>query len=99
MNNLIHDLQQKELKTMYQKQGITYLGLFGSSARGESTSQSDVDLLIDFEGHKSLFDLDDLKFYFQDMLGRKIDLAMKGHLKKAFEPYIMKDLITIYEKS
>ncbi|MBU0974738.1 nucleotidyltransferase family protein [Patescibacteria group bacterium] len=99
MTDIIQNLQQDSSKHMYQKHGISYLGLFGSIARGEDTIDSDVDLLIDFNEPKSLFDLADVKIYFQDILGRKVDLAMKGKLKKILEPYIRKDLITIYEKN
>ncbi|MBU0978834.1 MAG: nucleotidyltransferase family protein [Patescibacteria group bacterium] len=99
MIQLIRDLQQNDFKTMYKQQGISYLGLFGSFARGEATPQSDIDLLIDFDETISLFDLAHVKLYFQDTLGKKVDLAMRGSLKKSLEPYIMKDLITVYEKN
>ena len=99
MTQLVHDLQQDNLKTMYKRQGINYLGLFGSFARGEETPKSDIDLLIDFNETKSLFDLARVKIYLQESLGRKVDLAMRGRLKKTLEPYVMRDLITIYEKN
>jgi hypothetical protein len=99
MAHLIKDLQQNDLKTMYKSQGISYLGLFGSFARGEETVNSDIDLLIDFEGNKSLFDLANIKILLQEKLGRKVDLAMRDRIKKNLEPYITKDLVTVYEKN
>jgi len=84
---------------MYKNQGINYLGLFGSFARGENNYQSDIDLLIDFDETKSLFDLVNIQLFFQNTLGKKVDLAMKGNLKKSLESYINKDLITVYEKN
>ncbi len=99
MTKIVQDLQQDSLKTLYKKHGIRYLGLFGSYARGEENKDSDVDLLVDFNGTKSLFDLANVKIYFEDLLGKKVDLAMKGRLKKILEPNIKKDLITIYEKN
>lgn len=99
MGQLVQNLQVNELKTMYKKQGIIYLGLFGSFARGEESQQSDIDLLIDFNYIKSLFDLADIKLYFQKKLGRNVDLYMRGHIKKSLQQYIDKDLITIYEKN
>ena len=99
MAPLIQNLQKSDLKTMYKKQGVSYLGLFGSFARGEETRQSDIDLLIDFEDTKSIFDLADIKLFFQEKLGRKVDLALRGHIKESLKQYIDKDLVTVYEKS
>ena len=99
MAQLIQNLQENDFKIMYKDQGISYLGLFGSFARGEETGQSDIDLLIDFDKTKSLFGLADIKLFFQEKLGRKVDLAMKGQIKESLKSYIDKDLITVYEKS
>ena len=38
MQPYIIQLQQDDAKSLYAKQGITYLGLFGSTARGEATT-------------------------------------------------------------
>ena len=82
MTSYISKLQQNKLKSMYRQHGINYLGLFGSTARGEETPESDVDLLIDFDQTQSLFDIADVKLYFQDILGKKVDLTMRGSIKK-----------------
>jgi len=99
MLDIIQNFQQKNIKSAFQKYDISYLGLFGSVARGEDTVNSDVDLLIDFNRPKSLFDLADVKIYLQDILGRKVDLALKNQLNKILQPYIEEDLITIYEQN
>ncbi|OGJ20437.1 MAG: hypothetical protein A3A82_00380 [Candidatus Pacebacteria bacterium RIFCSPLOWO2_01_FULL_47_12] len=99
MQTLIHDLQQDELTSIYKKQGVNYLGLFGSFARGDETPESDIDLLIDFDETKTLFDLARLKISLQENLGRKVDLSLRGSLKKSIEPYILQDLTTIYEQN
>ncbi len=98
MNKHVNLLQQRKLKNLYQKYGIRYLGLFGSSARGNETTQSDVDLLVDFNKTQTLFDLARIKLDLQELLGKKVDLTIKGGVKKILEPYINKDLITIYEE-
>lgn len=43
MNKYLSKLQEENNQTMYQKQGISYLGLFGSVARGEERASSDID--------------------------------------------------------
>lgn len=35
--------------------GVTRLGLFGSTVRGENTKDSDIDILLDFEDHKETY--------------------------------------------
>lgn len=99
MIQLVQDLQQDNLKAIYEEQGVNYLGLFGSFARGDATATSDIDLLIDFGETKSLFDLANVKLRLQDTLKKKVDLSMRGSLKKTLKPFIMKDLITVYEKN
>lgn len=80
------------------KYGINYLGLFGSMARGEETKSSDIDLLVKFNKSNKigLFELEKLREEFEKRLGKKVDLVTK--INKYIEPYIKKDLKTIYEK-
>ena len=89
MNKYLSKLQEKASQTVYQEQGISYLGLFGSAARGEEKSNSDIDVLIDFNTSKTLFDLADIQFYLETTLGRKVDLVAKNGLKK----YIRKNIL------
>lgn len=97
--NIVSLLSQKSSTDLYENQGITYLGLFGSSARGEAKKNSDVDILIDFNQTKSLFEMANISLYFKKLLDQKVDLVDKKSLKKALIPYINQDLITIYEKN
>jgi len=81
-----------------QKYNIKYLGLFGSTARGEARDDSDVDLLVRFDdtSQVGLFELDQIQREFEIRFGKKIDLVTK--LNKYILPEAMKDLKTIYEK-
>jgi predicted nucleotidyltransferase len=57
--------------------GVLHLRLFGSVARGESTSASDVDLLADFDPTKpiTLQGLARIEYQLDDLLGAKVDLS------------------------
>lgn len=99
MQAYINQLLQAEAKSLYLKQGITYLGLFGSTARNEDRPTSDVDLLVDFNQTKTLFDLSDVQSDLEAILGKKVDLVLKNRVKKQLLPYIQKDLTTIYEQN
>jgi predicted nucleotidyltransferase len=80
------------------KYDISYLGLFGSMARGEAREDSDVDLLVKFgdASKVGLFELDRIQRELEMRLGRKVDLVTK--MNKYIEPEAMSDLKTIYEK-
>ena len=81
-----------------EKYGISYLGLFGSMARGEAREDSDVDLLVRFEDNTNigLFELDQVQRDLEMRFGRRVDLVTK--MNKYIQPEAMKDLKTIYER-
>lgn len=64
--------------------GILHLRLFGSVARGDSSAQSDVDLMADFDRSKrlTLFDMARLEGRLSDLLREKVDLAPAEALKE-----------------
>ena len=99
MNTYLANLQTNEATKAYQTHNINYLRMFGSTARGEDNKDSDVDLLVDFSKTKTLFDLANIQFYFENLLDKKVDLVTRKGLKKQLEPYIKRDLITIYEQN
>lgn len=59
---------------MLRRYGVSKAGLFGSVARGESGGDSDVDIVVEFRGEKSLLDLAGLKLDMEDRLGRRVDV-------------------------
>ena len=81
-----------------EKYGISYLGLFGSLARGEAREDSDVDLFVKFDDNANigLFELDRVQRDLEMRFGRKVDLVTK--MNKYIQPEAMKDLKTIYER-
>jgi predicted nucleotidyltransferase len=56
--------------------------LFGSVARGDENSDSDIDLLVDFTAGSSLFDLLDLTQELEDLLDHSVDVVSTGGLKE-----------------
>jgi predicted nucleotidyltransferase len=69
------------LKPMLAQRGVTRLRLFGSFARDEAGSGSDVDLVADFDRPISLIEMLRLERAIGDVLGRKVDLATTKGLK------------------
>ena len=90
------DINNHEIESVCKHNDISYLGLFGSYARGDNTEDSDVDLLVEFKKPKSFFDLADIEEEFQKIFNAHIDLVLRKTLKPRVKPYIMKDLKTLY---
>ncbi len=57
------------------------IAVFGSVARGEAISESDIDFLVEFEAGSSLFDLMDLQEALEQLLGVSVDVVSLGGLK------------------
>ena len=57
-----------------KKHQVSRAAIFGSVAIGKANKSSDIDLLVEFEGEKSLFDLVALKIDLEDEIERKVDV-------------------------
>jgi uncharacterized protein len=75
--------------------GVKSLSLFGSVSRDEARPDSDVDLLVTFEGRPSFDAFMDLKFYLEDLLKRKVDLVTEGALKPRMKPILDREAILV----
>ena len=64
--------------------GIVRLSLFGSVARGDATTQSDIDLMGDFDGARglTLFDMAGLEMRLGEILETRVDLSDRHMLKE-----------------
>ena len=72
--------------------GVKRLGLFGSFVRNEPTSESDVDLLVEFApGQKTFNNFMDLGFFLEELFGRKVDLLTPESLSPYIGPFILKE--------
>ena len=74
------------------------IGVFGSFARNENTSESDIDILVKFKDTISLFDLIRIERELTNLLGIKVDLVTEPSLRnQKLRNYIMNDLRIIYQ--
>ena len=78
-----------------QEYPISELGIFGSYARGEQQSDSDLDILVAFEQPVTLFDLVRLENELAEELGIEVDLVTKDSLKPRIETRVRDDLVMV----
>ncbi len=83
----IKDIIIKVLK----KHNVKKAAIFGSVARGEATEESDIDIVIEFEGRKSLLDLVDLKLELQELLGKKVDVITYNSINPLLKEQILNE--------
>ena len=81
-----------------KSQGVLKAALFGSVAREEANSRSDIDLLVELEDGKSLLDLIRLQFAIEDKLGKKVDILTYDSIHPLLRDTILKEQKIIYEK-
>ena len=77
------------------KLGVKSLSIFGSVARGEARPDSDVDVLVEFNGRATFDRFMDTKFYLEELLGCKVDLVTPKAIKPRMKPYILQDLVHV----
>lgn len=73
MNSQVDKIKRIALKVLL-KNGVKKAAIFGSVARGESKKNSDIDLLIEFKGRKSLLDLIGLELELEKLLKKKVEV-------------------------
>ncbi len=78
-----------------QRFGVKQLSLFGSAARDQLREDSDVDLLVEFDGDATYDGYFKLQDYLQALLGRTVDLVTERGLKPRARQHVQKDLVRV----
>lgn len=82
---------KKTLIDVLRKHDVKKAALFGSIVRGEATDESDIDLLVEFEGRKSLLDLAGLKLDLQEIVRRNVDVLTYKSLHPLLKERILSE--------
>lgn len=81
--------------TLVQNFGVTELALFGSFARDQAADDSDVDILVQFNGPATSKQYFGVQFYIEDLLSRQVDLVTNKALRAEVRPYVERDIINV----
>ncbi len=77
------------------KYGAFNVRIFGSVARGEADAESDIDLLVDMEPSRSLFDLGGLLTDLEDLLGCNVDVVTEDSLRARIKERVLKEAVAL----
>jgi hypothetical protein len=81
-----------ELSSRHRVEGLS---IFGSTARGESSSSSDVDLLVDFVGDVDYDLFINLKLYLEELLQCRVDLVTRAALRSGLRESVEREAVRV----
>lgn len=84
--------QKAELKKQF---GVIKLALFGSTARDTADSNSDIDILVEFDGPATSARYFGVQFYLEDLLGKPVDLVTEKALRPELRPFIEREALHV----
>ena len=85
----------KTIREVAERHGATHVRVFGSFARGDHNSGSDLDLLVNLRPGRSLLDIVAIKQDLQDLLGRRVDVVTERSLSPYFRETVCGEAVAI----
>ncbi len=89
-----HTLRQfaPQIKKIAEKHGITKVYVFGSTARGDATVQSDIDFLVEMQEGVSLFGIGGFSYETEKLLGVRVDVVPLSTLPQVNDREFVKNI-------
>ena len=78
-----------------QRFGVTRLALFGSTARDVAQIDSDIDILVAFDGPATSERYFGVQFYLEDLFGCPVDLVTEKALRAELRPYVEREAVHV----
>jgi predicted nucleotidyltransferase len=89
------DQLKAHMPEMKERFGVRDLALFGSTSRATAGAESDIDILVAFEGPATSERYFGLQFYLEDLFGRPVDLVTDKALRPELRPYVEQTAIHV----
>ena len=87
--------KRDEILELSAKYGAHHVRIFGSFARGDERTDSDIDFLLEFEPTRSLLDHAGLTIELQQLLGRKVDIGTPSGLRAKYRDRILSEVVDL----
>jgi uncharacterized protein len=75
--------------------GLASLALFGSTARDSARPDSDIDILVSFNGPATSEQYFGVQFFLEDLLGHRIDLVTNKALRAEIRPFVEREAVHV----
>ena len=92
---LMLQVRRNEILSIAARYGARNVRVFGSVARGDARPDSDVDILVDMEPGRSLFDLGGLLSELQTLLGVDVDVVTEKGLRPRIRAQVMREAVPL----
>lgn len=89
------DILAKAKPVLAAQFGVTHLALFGSTVRNAARQDSDIDVLVRFNGPATSERYFGVQFYLEDVLGAPVDLVTDKALRPELRPFIEKEAVDV----
>ncbi|TMW74747.1 nucleotidyltransferase family protein [Thauera sp. UPWRP] len=80
---------------LHRRFGVVDLALFGSTLRGEARPDSDVDVLVRFDGPATSARYFGVQFYLEDLLGAPVDLVTDKALREELRHIVEREAVHV----
>ena len=89
------ELLAQSKPTLSVRYGVTRSALFGSTARNAARSDSDIDILVAFDGPATSKRYFGVQFYLEALFGCTVDLVTEKALRAELRPFIEKEAVRV----
>jgi predicted nucleotidyltransferase len=87
--------KREEILAIARKHCAFNVRVFGSVARGEADEKSDIDLLVDLDADRSLFDLGALVVELNESIGRHVDVITERGIRQRIRDRIIREAVAL----
>ncbi len=89
------ETHREDVLHLASRHGASNVRVFGSLARGDARADSDVDLLVNLDKGRSLFDLGALLEDLKMLLGREVDVVTEKGLRVRIRDRVLKEAVPL----
>lgn len=87
--------RREEILHCAERYGASNVRVFGSVARGDQGPESDVDIIVEFEPHRTLLDHGGLLMDLRDLLGCDVDVVDADAMRPRFRDRVLKEAVPL----
>jgi uncharacterized protein len=87
--------RRDDILSIAAQHGARNVRVFGSVARGDARPDSDVDILVDMEPGRSLFDLGGMLYDLQSLLGVEVDVVTEKGLRPRIRAQVLQEAVPL----